>query len=160
MTGSRMGDDLLRQAGQGVVLGQDADHRLARAVAGDERRRHAGDARLHVEAGRLELLDQQGAGTPLLQAHLGELPDGLVHRSQLVAAGLDVGDGRLLRRAKRLIGPEASGHRQQEEYEQQGNELAHAQGPLDQASNQLQRLRHCDCLKGQGQAAQARRLIL
>ena len=66
---------LLREARQGVVFAQDADHRLARADRGDERRRDAGDAPLDPESARLQGIGQQGRRPLLLVAHLGPFPD-------------------------------------------------------------------------------------
>jgi hypothetical protein len=63
-----LGHRVLRETGQRVGLREHADDAGAGPVVGDEGRRHARDARLRVEAGRAELLLQEGAALHLLVA--------------------------------------------------------------------------------------------
>src|SRR5262249_48074956 len=111
LAGDRLADagDLLRQLGQGVVLGEDADDRFAGAVLGDEGGRHAADALGDAEAGLLEDADEPGHGAVLLQAQLGVGPDVLVDRDQLGPDGVEVAEQRLLERGRRggLVGRRA-----------------------------------------------------
>ena len=79
------------------------------AELGDERRRHVGDAGANLEAGALQLLDEQRRRAMLFESDLGEFPDRFVHGVQFVAARVDVGDGRLLRRPQRLRGRTTNG---------------------------------------------------
>ena len=68
-------DGVLGQTGQRVELGEDADHRLAAAPLGHERRGHVRHARPHREAGIAELLLEERGALLLLEAQLGETPD-------------------------------------------------------------------------------------
>jgi hypothetical protein len=70
-----LGLDGLRDPRQGVELRQDADDGLARAVARDECRRHAGDAGLDREPRVPQLLLEERRALRFLVADLGEVPD-------------------------------------------------------------------------------------
>jgi hypothetical protein len=82
-------DGLLGQFRQGVVLAQDADHRLALAERGRERGRNLGNAPFDLEPGLFEGVGEQG-GRPLLQiSGLGVLPDPRRHVPGRLGPGLD-----------------------------------------------------------------------
>ena len=75
VTFERLGNRLLGDPGEGVELGEDADHRTAGSPFGQERGRHPGDAGLHREPGGTELLLEEAGALLLLVAHLGPFPD-------------------------------------------------------------------------------------
>ena len=77
------GIDFLREVRQRVVFGQDADDRLASAVARDERRGHVAQPGLHFKASGLEFLDEQRGRAALFQADFSELPNRFVDRLEL-----------------------------------------------------------------------------
>ena len=99
--GGALGHRVLRDARQGVVLGQDPDDRASGAVAGHERRGHVGDPRFDGEPRRLEFTLEQLGALLLLVADLGPLPDLTRHAPVVVAARLDRSDLRLLGRHER-----------------------------------------------------------
>ena len=70
-----LGDVLLREARQCVILAQDRDHRLARADRRDEGRGDAGHTTLDAKPRRLQRAGQQRRRTLLVVANLGPFPD-------------------------------------------------------------------------------------
>src|SRR5205085_9135080 len=70
--------NFLRQSRQGVVLGQNADDRLARAEFGDKGGRHVRHADANLEAGRFEFFDQERRGAAFLESYFRKLPDRFV----------------------------------------------------------------------------------
>jgi hypothetical protein len=66
---------LLRQPWQRVELTHDADHRLAAAPLGDERRRHVGHPLPDTEPRLPQFLHEQARALRLLEPRLGKLPD-------------------------------------------------------------------------------------
>ena len=68
---------VLRDTGQRIVFGKDADHGVAFAPARDECGRHAGNTRIHLESRRGQLLLQQGGTLRFLVADFGPVPDRL-----------------------------------------------------------------------------------
>ena len=85
---------LLREAGERVVLGEDADDGRAGTGGGHECRRHPADVARDFEVLLLEQVRHHSRGLRLLQGGLGELPD--LSRDLLPArAGLiEIGIGR------------------------------------------------------------------
>lgn len=69
------GRRLLRETGQGVVFGQQADQRFALSVGGDEGGGHAGHPLLNGESLFFQSVNQQRGRAVFLQRGLGELPD-------------------------------------------------------------------------------------
>jgi hypothetical protein len=65
----------LSQAGQGVVLGENADDRPTRADGGRERGGNLGDAALDLEPGVFQCIGQQLRRPHFLISRLGPLPD-------------------------------------------------------------------------------------
>ncbi len=65
----------LRQPGQGVELGEYADHRLAAARTGDESRGNVGDPGIDVEAALAQMSLQAFAALFLQIAQLSQRPD-------------------------------------------------------------------------------------
>src|SRR5581483_1303375 len=88
---------LLREAGQRVVLGEDADDRAALTPLGDEGGRHVRDAALDAEAVPLEQVGQPLGGARLEQARLRVAPDLAVHLGERSRPRVDVLDRPLLR---------------------------------------------------------------
>jgi hypothetical protein len=73
------GRRILRQPGQRVVLGEDANRRPSAPIGGDERRRHAGNAFLHRKAVLLQDGDERLRRSGFLQARFRVGPDVAVH---------------------------------------------------------------------------------
>ena len=78
----------LRQARKGVVFAHDADDRAAAAVAGDERRRHAGHAALDAETVALSVVRKQFRRAMLAQRDFRERPDLIGERDQLLRVAI------------------------------------------------------------------------
>ena len=87
---------LLGQAGERIVLRQDADDGASGAVAGGKGRGDVADPLLHGEALFFQDLTIKGGGPGLLQRELRVVPDAVRHLGDEVALGLHGGDGRLL----------------------------------------------------------------
>ena len=87
---------LLGQAGERIVLRQDADDGASGAVAGGKGRGDVADPLLHGEALFFQDLTIKGGGPGLLQRELRVVPDAVRHLGDEVALGLHGGHGRLL----------------------------------------------------------------
>src|ERR1035437_6420395 len=66
---------VLGETGQGIVLAHDADHGLALAPGGGERRRHAGQILGDGESRRVQFALEERGALVFLEAKLGELPN-------------------------------------------------------------------------------------
>ena len=86
----------IAHAGKRIVLGQDADDRCARAVAGDKGRRHARHLPLDREARFLQRSSQERSGAILPQRGLGIVP-------QLNGQAVDCRPQRFDRAQRRLL---------------------------------------------------------
>ena len=96
--GPRRGDGRgrLGHAGQRVEFRQDADHRLALAVARDEGGGHAGHAGFHAKAGGFQQGLQFTGRARFLQAGLGVTPDAFVGFAQPLGLAVKIGRTRRL----------------------------------------------------------------
>ena len=78
----------LAHSRQGVELGKDADHRAPGAPLGDESGRHSGDAGVHGETARGELLLKEPGASLFLIANLRPVPDTERHFLEVGALGV------------------------------------------------------------------------
>ena len=97
------GRDFLREVRQCIELGENADHRLAAAVAGNKRGGHVRQSNAHVESTRSQLLDEQRRGTLLIQADFGELPNLVIDLLELSLTRGDVRQRGLMARTQRRV---------------------------------------------------------
>jgi hypothetical protein len=97
-------DVLLRQAGQGIVLAHDRDHRPALAPTGRKRRGDGGDTLRHRKSGRAQFSLQQLRALVFLITDFGVLPDG--PRDVAVMRGARV---HLLEQRALVVGRERAG---------------------------------------------------
>ena len=85
----------LGQSGQGIILRQEADDRLAAAVGGGKGGGDIADALLHLEALRLQHLHKEGGGLDLLHGQLRVIPNGIRHLGDQVLLFINGGQSRL-----------------------------------------------------------------
>ncbi len=92
--GGRLG--ALRDAGQCVVLAQDADDRAAFPETGDEGGRHFSDAPFDLEALRFRVVREERGRTGFAERRFGKGPDLVGKFNELRPVGVDGCHGRLL----------------------------------------------------------------
>lgn len=89
--GVALGDVVLREAGEGVVFGHEADDGLAGAVGGDEGGGDVGDAGFDGEAGGFQFGLEESGAFALFVTDFGEFPDLAGDFAEVLGVSVDLG---------------------------------------------------------------------